>query len=390
MKRVFLSYRRTDAAAVSELEQALRRAGALPWRDVTSLCPGSGETEEVIRETLVAECSVAVLWLTRQALGPTYVMRVELPAMLDAAQGQRLGIVPVFVDMGVEEAAGAVFDETGRSIHGYPGVVPKSGEDTAALARRVATAVVRAHLERVWDRSAVPQVQAVTFAPPDPRDDCVLAFDWSGAYRNGEAVPGEDERAELKAALASSLEPLRAAGGHVSLALKTRLSVAFAFGYELRRPTGVVPLVDQYGEVWAADDSAGGAVELVESAVEYGDHEGSELAVEVSITDHVRTDVREFAKLRDRRFRAHLRFEPPAGPAQCSVPDAAHANAWARQVRERMTKVRGEVGAREIALLFNGPSALAVLIGWWCNQAGPLTFYEWGHGGPYQPGWHIP
>ncbi|MGH8908450.1 MAG: SAVED domain-containing protein [Egibacteraceae bacterium] len=392
MKQVFLSYRRTDAEAVSTLERALQEAGLRPWRDVTSL-PAGSPTEQKIRDALATECSTAVLWLTRQTLGSTYVMGIELPAMLDAAEAKRLGFVPVFVDMAVEEAAQAVFNLTnGRSISGYTGMVAQPGEDTATLARRVAAAVVKAHLDRVWDRSAPtpPKVRAVTFGSPDRQDDCVLAFDWSQAYRDG-AIPSPDEQAMLKAALSGSSEPLRAARTPVHLDMNVRLSVGFAFGHEFRSTTGMVPRIAySRDEVWAADASARGADPLVEDDIEYGPPDGADVAVEVSITGTVKRDVRAFAALRDQPFRTHLRLQPASGPGGSSLPDALHANVWARQVRERMAQVRDQVGADEIALFLNSPLALAVLIGWWSIKTGPVTFYDWGDTGPYRPGWRIP
>jgi SMODS-associated and fused to various effectors sensor domain/TIR domain len=390
VKQVFLSYRHTDAEAVSTLERALREAGLLPWRDVTSLLTGL-QMEPEIRGALAAECGTAVLWLTRQALAPgSYVMRIELPAMLDAAEAKRLGFVPVFVDQAIEEAAKAVFDQTGRSISGYTGLAAQPGEDTAALARRVATAVAKAHLDRVWDRSiqTPPKVEVRTFGPPNRQSDCVLAFDWSQAYRDG-AIPSPDEQAVLKAALSGSSEPLRAANAPIHLDMKARLSVGFAFGHEFRSTTGVVPRIDHYGEVWAADRSARGADPLVET-IEYGPPDGDDVAVEVSITRKVKADVRAFAGLRGRPFRAHLRLEPPNGPAPDSLPDSLHANVWARQIRERMAQVRDQFGVGEIALFLNGPLVLAVLIGWWSIKTGPVTFYDWGDSGPYRPGWRIP
>jgi hypothetical protein len=390
VKQVFLSYRRTDAAAVSTLERALKEAGLLPWHDVTSLLAGS-QTEQEIRGALATQCSTAVLWLTRQALGSPYVMRTELPAMLDAVEAQRLGFVPVFVDLAVEEAAKAVFERTdGRSISGYTGVAAQPGEDTAALARRIATAVVRTHLERVgaWSGQTPPKVRAVTFAPPDPRGDYVLAFDWTQAYRDG-AIPSSHEQAMLKAALSGSSEPLRAARAPVHLDMNARLSVGFAFGHEFRSTTGVIPRIDHYGEVWGADASARGADPLVE-CIEYGQPDGDGVAVEVSITRSVKPDVRAFAARRGRPFRAHLRLQPASGPGGNSLPDALHANVWARQVRERMAQVREEFDVDEIALFLNGPLALAMLIGWWSIKGGPVTFYDWGDSGPYRPGWRIP
>ncbi len=392
MKRVFLSYRRTDVAAVRALAKALRHAGLRVWRDEDDLAAGLS-TEGEIRAALAESCDTAVLWCTAQALESDYVMDIELPAILRAVAAGRVSFVPVFAGLSPAAAEQAVLARKGESIGGYSGVVAKPGEDPEALAQRIAERVARAHLKRVGPHEdAAPVIRAVTRDDTaGGRDEATLDFDWRDAYA-GDRIPDAATQAELQKALDQSVGALFetwSRPGNVRLELKTHLSVAFAFGDRLRRPTDARPYLEFRGTPWQAGATAGRDVSPLVERIEYGPSTSPELAVEVSLTNPVSRGVRDLVRARGLAFRARLCFEPETGPSQELALDEQTVNAWARHVRERTTRWYNEVDATEIALFYSGPVEIAVLLGWWSNAAGPLTIYDWGRNGPYRPGWTI-
>lgn len=62
-------------------------------------------TEEQIRKAIREDCDGAVLWLTNEALKSSFIMDIELRAVVKAAKVGRLSFMPVFVGMAPEDGS---------------------------------------------------------------------------------------------------------------------------------------------------------------------------------------------------------------------------------------------------------------------------------------------
>jgi hypothetical protein len=386
--RAFISYKNPeDALEARALARALAQSGVRPWQDERELAVGrqiKSEIEVAIRH----QCRGGLVWLSRQAIASAFIKEVELPEMLDRAEGGDFPFVPIFAGMKPSEAD-ELLGEAGLKVSPYKGVVIRSEQDLTSQIRAAALDYVRSHVQvmRGADR---PVIRAITRYDSAPgAEEAVLDFDWREAYEAG--LPDPLTQLELSFSLEGAIGHLLEAfgAGDVLVALKTHLSVALAMGHALRRPTGAVPFGTHEGVDWRGDLASDSAPGLQMTRAD-GPLDADDLAVEVSVSRSVRVGVDDLVARRNRAFLARLQFQPDGGPSQHALTSSGAANTWAEQIVTGATQIRDEVGARSISLFMAAPLPLAVLIGWRMNAVGTTVIYEWqGNAGPYVPAWSL-
>lgn len=176
----------------------------------------------------------------------------------------------------------------------------------------------------------------------------------------------------------------------IEVCAKANLPIALAIGHCLRRTTGAIPIMHAYGQSWVPDVTADGEP-LTESSHPAGEARAPTSALEVSISNDVSTAVLETLRRNARPYRQHVRLSPAGGPGQTALTDNSTANAWARQIRDRLQTLASEPAVASVDLFLSGPVELAVLIGWWLNAAGTITAHEYNRStGAYTPMWTTP
>lgn len=82
---IFISYRRSDGHSKAVvLDNFLRSAGLVPWRDLVDLQPG--ETEQRVKEAFAEGISSAILLVTPQLGRSAFVPQTELPVLVELDQ----------------------------------------------------------------------------------------------------------------------------------------------------------------------------------------------------------------------------------------------------------------------------------------------------------------
>jgi hypothetical protein len=128
-------------------------------------------------------------------------------------------------------------------------------------------------------------------------------------------------------------------------------------------------------QMWASDAAASPAVQLHVDE-DPGDPAADALSCEISISRDVRAGVDAWLHTPAApRLRRRLRIAPANGPAADSVPDTAHATAFANQIGTLLRRKRDQAPGALIHLFAALPLGLEILIGLHLNACEPIQVY---------------
>ena len=191
--RVFVSYRRTRAAEVAGLLQAMHDRGVPTWLDTRNLAaePTGDELRRVLADPATA---AAILYLTPEVADSPTVREVEAPSIMQRhARDDGFWVQPVAAGgLDYTGAADVLAGKIGTedlsrwNIHrvvGNPAII----DDVVAIARRCLARRLQAiHASLPAGEPVVVRLHARGTPAPMPGDH--LALDWTERFPNGAAT----------------------------------------------------------------------------------------------------------------------------------------------------------------------------------------------------------
>lgn len=385
---VFVSYRRTRAAEVGALLQALHDRGVPTWLDTRNLAsePTGDELRRVLQDSATAG---AVLYLTPEVAASPTIRDIEAPNIVRRhAANNGFWVQPV--------AAGGL-DYTGAAdvLAGKIGAEdlsrwnihriirnPARPQDAVAIARRCLRRRLQAiHAALPAGEPVVLRLHARGTAAWQPGDHLIL--NWTQRFPKGTATMRS--WAALTAAVADVAAAIRThcpgrdvvATGTPGLPAAALLGAAFStrdagpLSWLQRQPNGA------YGQPWTLDAADGpDRAEVAGWKAKISSHDpgASACAVLVNVNDDT---TGPFGASRGQlpTWRAVVNIAGPALGTVLGAEDAASL-AWltVRAVRE----ARAELGPfASVHLLMAAPAGFAVLLGRLLATLPPITTYEY-------------
>lgn len=155
-----------------------------------------------------------------------------------------------------------------------------------------------------------------------------------------------------------------------------RLSAWFAFGKVLSRVAGYEIEVQQGAALWRTDAAMSTDFTLVATRTPAPGHSAAQLAVGLSITGSLASDVERY--LQSIGFAgAVLLLQPARGPSRDVFRDVSDVIAFVHEAKRAMRQAIDDTGAGEVLLFYFGPLSGACFLGHDLNALGAtVTVYE--------------
>lgn len=261
--RPFLSHKRANATAVSQLRTELQLRGAGGWKDTEDLRLGA-DTPKAIIQAIDHQTGGFIWYGTRKALESETINKLEVPQALKRAN-KDLGytVTPVFVDVSPKEDRSLIQAAMGRryaeQLVRRNGIQRTPRERLKLLMRRVARRYVQ---DAIVGLDSDPTTAILTaFRPSWGVHD--LTLDWRSIFHEDARTFHEGGLELVIQALADIRESLqrRSSSPVVRVELYLPLPIALLVGYEWRFTTGLrLQVVQPKGEktvlVKAGDQSS--------------------------------------------------------------------------------------------------------------------------------------
>lgn len=396
---VFISYRQSDGTTQAEsLENLLRAAGLVVWRDRTDLRPGT--TTDRLEQALTRGLSAGVLVVTPDIVYSDIVRERELPRLLqlDADPDFSLCIANKVVRAGEEVKCD--YDAPDRLLRLSPARTLADKKQANVLAPSGETEIVRDLLmHRVEQRKPVIRAEARDFTIRVQSRPAPFAIDADGDDLHIRIKPADEGRLPSRAGLELLRRTLPLTSDAVYAANATgvritggaHLSVGIALGAALPdTKIGMMAVTDPVGNIWM-------------SSVPNDDPQISVLSVEPVELKHERVvpprRVAVFVTLTpqaDRTAFVRLVIDSADGFDAAKVIsttgaeriDPREAARLSFAIAQEIKRLSACQGRAEVHLAFHGPYTMAVLVGRYLNTL-RTTVYEWDgytEGGPrYEP-----
>lgn len=152
-----------------------------------------------------------------------------------------------------------------------------------------------------------------------------------------------------------------------------RLPLWFLAGTELPDTRGHHVACTQNGAWWSSEIAPS---EYRVLAPRTAINQGDDLAVGISVTNHVADDVLAYCKRTGVPAGWLVEVFPEKGVSRSAIADNAEAVGWARAVRESIRSAIRDTGARRVHLFISGPAGGALLLGHSWNRVAPTMVYE--------------
>jgi integrative and conjugative element protein (TIGR02256 family) len=384
----FISYRQSDGTTrADDLEALLRASGVVVWRDQDDL--GASNTDERLERALTQGLGSAVLIVTPDIAYSDAVRNRELPRLLqlDDHPEFELTIANEIPGRGTSpdySAPDRLFDLTPDQVLGDK----KQENSTHAEGRRaIVKDIVRHRLESRRDTIAAERTidvviqtrSATTVLDDDLHADLCFRIDPPDGK-----VPPEDAVRALETGLPLASDAAYAAGARrLKVSGGAHLSLALALGAAFPEARfGRAEVTDGFDNVWSSPADEALTIPAAEQ-IPIGDADpGSPVAVQVALSPKL--DPSGFGRLIEtERFAAAYRIAPVDGRI-----DEREGAALARAIADELKELCRRHETAELHLAFQGPFAMAVLLGRLLNTLS-TTAYEWNDDDPkmrwYQP-----
>lgn len=397
---VFISYRQSDGTPQAEsLENLLRAAGLVVWRDRTDLRPGT--TTDRLEQALTRGLSAGVLVVTPDIVGSDIVRDRELPRLLqlDADPTFSLCIVNKVARVGSDSKCD--YDAPDRLLRLAPARTLADKKQANLLDPSGEIEIVRDLLmHRIEQRKPVirkesrhftirVQSRPAPFAIDADEDDLQIRIKPSSDGR----LPSRAGLELLKTTLPLTSDAIYAAGAKcVRISGGAHLSVGLALGAALpETKIGNIVVLDVKDNAWwstAPDDdpqSTDLAVETVQ--IEQAQTSETEHRVAVFVTLTPEQDRTAFTRLVNESTVGFGAAEviSVAGSKRIDPREAARLSEAVAQQIKRLSATQGRA---EVHLAFHGPYTMAVLVGRYLNTLRTII-YEWdgntNSGASYKP-----
>ena len=397
---VFISYRQSDGTPQAEaLENLLRAAGLVVWRDRTDLRPGT--TTDRLEQALTRGLSAGVLVVTPDIAYSEIVRERELPRLLqlDADPDFSLCIANNVAKAG--EHSKCDYDAPDRLLRLSPARTLADKKQANILRPSGEAEIVRDLLmHRIEQRKPIIRAERRDFTIRVQSRPASSALDADQDDLHIRLKPSDDGRLPSQTGLellqktlplisdavyAASAKNVRISGG-------AHLSVGLALGAALpETKIGKVVVIDTEDNAWtsAARDDDPQSTELTNEPVQIEQDQAAapknRVAVFVTLTPQA--DRTAFEQLMNDSVDGFDAAEAisVAGTERIDPREAARLSAAVAQQIKRLSASQGRA---EVHLAFHGPYTMAVLIGRYLNTL-RTTVYEWDgntKGGPrYKP-----
>ncbi|CCH76157.1 conserved hypothetical protein [Nostocoides japonicum T1-X7] len=397
---VFISYRQSDGTPQAEsLEDLLRAAGLVVWRDRTDLRPGT--TTDRLEQALTTGLSAGVLVVTPDIADSDIVRERELPRLLqlDADPAFSLCIANKVARVGSESKCD--YDAPDRLLRLAPARTLADKKQANMLEPSGEVEIARDLLmHRIEQRKPVIREESRDFTIRVQSRPAPFAIDADEDDLHIRVKPSDDGRLPSQAGLellrttlplisdavfAAGAKCIRISGG-------AHLSVGLALGAALPETKfGNAVVLDVKDNAWrsiAPDDdpySTNLTIETVQ--VEHDEAPETEPRVAIFVTLTSEPDRTAFERLVTEsadRFTA-AEVVSVAGSERIDPREAARLSAAVAQQIKRLSASQGRA---EVHLAFHGPYTMAILVGRHLNTLQTVV-YEWdgnANGGPrYKP-----
>ncbi len=385
---MFISYRQSDGSEQAEsMENLLRAAGLVVWRDRVDLRPGT--TTDRLEQALTEGLSAAVLVVTPDIVDSEIVRERELPRLLqlDEDPAFSLCIANKIARPGTESKCD--YDGPDRLLRLAPARTLADKKQANVLDPAGELEIVRDLLMhrieqrrpaiRTEGRGLTMRVQSrpAPFAVDADDDDLHMRIKEATEGR----LPSPEGLKLLRRTLPLTGDAVFAAGAkHVEISGGAHLSIGLALGAAMpETKIGNVAVLDIQNNVWDSTSSSNDSV-TTELNVEALPVDGTQpndtatkIAVFVTLTaDPDRTAFERLVRESPERF---------AGVMIVSVPssnriDPREAGSLSQAVAQQVKRLSADHGRAEVHLAFHGPFPMAVLLGRYLNTLRTIA-YEW-------------
>lgn len=394
---VFISYRQSDGTAQADaLEDLLRAAGIVVWRDRTDLRPGT--TIDRLEQALTRGLSAGVLVVTPDIAYSDIVRERELPRLLqlDADPDFSLCIANTVARAG--EDSKCDYEAPDRLLQLVPARALADKKQANMRQPSGEVEIVRDLLmHRIEQRKPIIRTEGRSFTIQVQSRPASSALDADEDDLHIRLKPSDDGRLPSRGGLeflqktlpltsdavyAASAKSVRISGG-------AHLSVGLALGAALpETKIGKVVVIDTEGNVWTSvapdDDPQSTELTIKPIQIEQDQVATPTHRVAVFVTLTPQADQTAFEQLMNdsaARFDA-AEVISVGGTERIDPREAARLSA---AVAHQIKRLSASQGRAEVHLAFHGPFTMAILIGRYLNTL-RTTVYEWDgntNGGPY-------
>ena len=385
---VFISYRQSDGTAQADaLEDLLRAAGLVVWRDHTDLRPGT--TTDRLEQALTRGLSAGVLVVTPDIAHSDIVRERELPHLLQLDADPNFSLCIANTVKRAGEELKCDYDAPDRLLRLAPTRTLADKKQANMRQPSGEVEIVRDLLmHRIEQRKPIIRAEERDFTIRLQSRPASSALDADEEDLHIRLKPSDDGRLPSRAGLelfqktlpltsdavyASGAKSVRVSGG-------AHLSVGLALGAALpETKNGRVIVVDQEDNAWksAAPDDDPQTTELTLERTQIEQNPAAELkhrvAIFVTLTpDADRTAFEQLANDSANEFDA-AEIISLAGTERIDPREAARLSV---SIAQQIKKLSASQGRAEVHLAFHGPYAMAVLVGRYLNTLRTVV-YEW-------------
>ncbi|WP_029603122.1 SAVED domain-containing protein [Kocuria rhizophila] len=384
---VFISYRQWDGTPQAEsLENLLRAAGLVVWRDRTDLRPGT--TTDRLEQALTAGLSAGVLVVTPDIVDSVIVRERELPRLLQLDSDPAFSLC-IANAVGRGNGSKCDYDAPDRLLRLAPARTLADKKQANMLDPSGEIEIVRDLLmHRIEQRKSAIRDEGRDFtirvqSRPAPFASDADASDLHIRIKppNGGRLPSPEGLEHLRRALPLTSDAVYAANSpRVRISGGAHLSIGLALGAALPETKfGTVVVQDLHDNAWesAAPDYDPQTIKLMTEAVDPERPQGpagpERVAIFVTLTGEPdRTAFDRLVKGDAKGFSA-VEILSVDGPERIDPREAARLS---RDVGQRIRQLSASRGRAEVHLAFHGPFTMAVLVGRHLNTLRTVV-YEW-------------
>lgn len=385
---VFISYRQSDGTAQADaLEDLLRAAGLVVWRDRTDLLPGT--TTDRLERALTRGLSAAVLVVTPEIAHSDIVREVELPRLLQLDADTDFSLCIANTVALARKPSKCDYDAPDRLLRLAPArTLAEKKQANMRLPSGEVEIVRDLLMHRIEQRKPVIRSEGRDFTIRVQSRPKSSALDAAEEDLHIRLKPSDDGRLPSRAGLelfqktlpltsdavyASSAKSVRISGG-------AHLSVGLALGAALSETKiGKVIVIDPEDNAWRSvtSDDDPHAIDLTIEPVHIERNQTVEhqhrVAVLVTLTPHA--DLTAFEQLVNDSAHGFDAAEiiSLGGAERIDSREAARLSA---AIAQQIKKLSASQGRAEVHLAFHGPHAMAVLVGRYLNTLRTVV-YEW-------------
>lgn len=385
---VFISYRQSDGTPQAEsLEDLLRAAGLVVWRDHTDLRPGT--TTDRLEQALTKGLSAGVLVVTPDIADSDIVREREVPRLLqlDADPAFSLCIANKIARVGSDSKCD--YDAPDRLLRLAPARTLSDKKQANMLDPSGEVEIVRDLLmhrieqrkpairEESRDLTIRLQSRPAPFAIDADDDDLHIRI--KPAYDG--RLPSQAGLERLRTTLPLVSDAVFTAGAKcIRVSGGAHLSVALALGAAFPETKfGNVVVLDVQDNAWrsfARDDDPQSTDLRVETVqAEQDQTPGTEHRVAVFVTLTPEPDRTAFERLVS-QFAGHFDAAEVISIASSERIDPREAARLSAAVAQQIRRLSASQGRAEVHLAFHGPYTMAVLVGRHLNTLRTIV-YEW-------------